>query len=344
MNKNTIQENNFNSLEQQRETLLSLNYDKLYGVYELLKETDTNLDFHLLKNCLVAFENQISNLKWLSQAPNISIIDLKFLSEWKIKVLHGPEIWHHERKIVMCSGWMIDLFISKNKKWENHVHMLTTLRDANAGTSLNQRTTVAWRCLWENIRKDIEIETAEESPFLWKINGEFYLAVGNDNFDYVKGSIISYLKNKYNPNNLEFKKIFERWFRWIKYEDLWEILRQIVENNNFVKFNYIELNNLPWLKHLRKQVKIWNTIEDFYVIYNDKLNTYELKLIKQFASTQEWFEFIWKRPNRLFLESSNQYPRLNRIENATKINPSWAIKIFTEHISQNIDEIIKAFN
>lgn len=344
MSKNKPSENTSISLEQQRETLLSLNYDKLYGVYELLEETDSALEFHLLKNCLVAFENQIPNLQWLWQVPDMTIIDLKSLSEWNIKVLHWPVIEKQSKKIVMCSGWMIDFFVWTSKTGEKHIHMLTSLRDANAGVSLNQRTTVAGRCLWENVRKDIEIETAEEAPFLWKINGEFYLAVWNDNFDYVKGSILSYLENKYDTNNSELKKMFERWLRGMKYEDLWEILRQIVENNRLVQYNYKELNDVSALQHLRKKVKIWNYEENFYVVYNDKLNTYELKLIKQFESFPEGFELVGKRPNRLFLESSNQYPRLNRIQNATKINPSWAIKIFTEHISRAAWEILKEFN
>lgn len=343
MQQKSVPENAAFSLEQQRETLLSLNYDKLYWVYELLEDTDTNLEFHLLKNCLVAFENQIPNLNGLKDAPDMTIIDLKSLTEGKIKVLHGPGFEQENRKIVMVSGGMIDFFVAQNKKGENNVHMLTSLRDANA-TSVNQRTTVAWRCLWENVRKDIEIETAEEAPFLWKINGEFYLAVGNDNFEYVKGSILSYLETKYNPTNPELKKMFERWFRGIKYEDVGEILRNIAESNRFVQYKYRELDEVRGLEHLKKQVQIWDYEESFYVVYNDKLNTYELKLIKQFDSFPEGFELIWKRPNRFFLESAHQYPRLNRIENATKINPSGAIKIFSEHISQNADQILKAFN
>lgn len=38
------------------------------------------------------------------------------------------------------------------------------------------------------------------------------------------------------------------------------------------------------------------------------------------------------------------YRKYDKIENATKINPSGAIKIFAEHIAQNADQILKAFH
>lgn len=332
------------SLEEQREALLSLNYDKVYSVYELIQENESFIEFECLPMCLVAFENQISKLQWLEQAPDITIIDLKALTEWYIKVLSGPSLPKFLRKIVMCSGGMIDFFVWTNKNWEKNIHMLTSLRDANAGTSLNQRTTVAGRCVWENIRNNIEIETAEESPFLWKINDQFYLAIWNNNFDYLKASIRSYLENKYNPSNPELKKMFERWLRWLKYEDLWKILEEILQYNRFVQYSYKELNNLSSLKHIIKRIKIWNYEDSFYVIYNDKLNTYEFKLIKQFESFPEGFKLVGNRPNRLFLESLNQYPRFNRIQNATKINPSWAIKKFTEYISWTTWELLEEFH
>ncbi len=41
---------------------------------------------------------------------------------------------------------------------------------------------------------------------------------------------------------------------------------------------------------------------------------------------------------------SHYNPRLNRTENTTKINPSGAIKFFSDHISKNADQILKAFN
>lgn len=322
-----------------RESLLSLNYDKLYWVYQLISENDDEIELKLLENCLFAYENQLESLRWLNKYKDISILDLNSLTKWQIKTLAWKEFNDSTSKIVMCSWWMIDFFEVNWKK--KNIHMLTSLRDTWR-TSINQRTTVAWRILWNDIKHDIEMETAEESPFLWLYNNEFYLAIPNNNFEALKHSIELFLKTKYNPENQELKKIFERWFRWLKYEELWIVLDHILKNEQFLKYEIEELDNIKGLEHLRKKVKIWNNEEYFYVSYNANLNTYEFKIFKKFKNFPTWFTLPWNRPNRLFLESFNQYPRLNRLQNSTKINPSWAIKNFTLEFEKKIDEIISS--
>lgn len=340
---NTIMPSNeIISVDEQRERLLALNYDKLYWVYELIHETTESIDIHLVGNSLVAFKNQVENLNGLDSNPDISILDLNALSKWNIEVIRWPSIEFWKRKIIMCSWGMIDFFSPRDFSWiegNQHTHMITSLRDAWA-TSHNQRTTVAGRILWDDIRKNIEIESAEESPFLGMMNGKFHLAIGNNHFEYLKEAVKLFLETKYDPKNLELKKLFERWFRWLTYEELWSILMEIIKNNRFIQYESEELDNIKWLAHLKKKVKIDNRAENFYVVFNPVLNTYEFKIIKQFKWFPEGFTIPWNRPNRLFLESFNQSPRLNRLENANKINPSWAIKVFSEEIVRNVRMII----
>ena len=330
-------------IQEQRENLLEKNYDKLYWVYEVLSETTTDIELKVLSSCLVWFWNQLDNLKDLDLATDITIIDLIKLQKGNIEILHWPYFEVGNKKIVMCSWWMIDFFPAKDITWNiKDVHMITSLRDA-WGTSINQRTTVAWRVIWENIRDNIDLESAEEAPFLWIMNGEFYLAISNDKFSYLKQSIQTFLKTKYSPLDPDLTKKFERWFRWLKYVELWDVLQKIVENNRFLAYESKDINDLPWLQDLKRNVKIWNIEDSFYTMFNEEQNTYEFKIFKQFIKFPDGFELPWNRPNRLFLESFNQSPQSNRISNATKINPSGAIKKYTYQIELNVSEIIKFF-
>lgn len=68
-------------IERQREALLAKNYDKLYGVYEVLRDDDEMLEFQFLSKYLVTFENQMPNLAWLEDAKDIVILDLKALAQ-----------------------------------------------------------------------------------------------------------------------------------------------------------------------------------------------------------------------------------------------------------------------
>lgn len=325
--------NSQKELDAQREVLLTKNYDLVYWVYEFLWEKDWSVNFDLVKNALICFDNQLWNLKWLSENWDISILSLNSLVKWELKTLNWP-VFQTNKKIMPVSGWVIDLFST----WEN-VHIITSLRDAAAWVSQNQRTTIAWRCLWENLMESIEIEENEEAPFLWVMNNEYVLAVWNWNIEYLKKSIKYFLKEKYDPNNQDLKKIFERWFSGVKYEELEEILLDILKNNRFVQYKTKKLNSIPWLEKFSKKIKVWNYQDDLYCFYNDRLNTYECKVIKLFEWFPEWFKTLWKRPSRLFLESHNQYPRFSRINNFSNVNPSGAIKIIAEEIEKNATKI-----
>jgi hypothetical protein len=230
-------------------------------------------------------------------------------------------------------------------KEKQNIHLLTSLRDWWS-TSTNQRTTVAGRVVNENIREAIEDERAEESPFLGKIWDNYYLATSSWNFEALKWSIINYLANKYDKNDLKITKEFNLSFDDIKYIDLPNILSEIVLNNRIIQYKTIEHTDLPWLTKINKIVKIDDYNDKFYVLYNENLNTYEFKIITEFINFPEWFK-KWKRPNRLYLESKNQhwrYCRISNLDNQNKIIPSWAIKKFCEIISKNCEQIIEHIN
>ncbi|MDP5038972.1 MAG: hypothetical protein NWP80_00825 [Candidatus Gracilibacteria bacterium] len=159
-------------LDNQRESLLTKNYDLVYGVYEFLGEKDGSVNFDLVKNALICFDNQLGNLKGLSENGYISILSLNSLVKGELKTLNGP-VFQTNKKIMPVSGGVIDLFSTGE-----NVHIITSLRDAAAGVSQNQRTTIAGRCLGENLMESIEIEENEEAPFLGFMNNEYVLAVG----------------------------------------------------------------------------------------------------------------------------------------------------------------------
>ncbi len=66
------------SVPEQRELLLTLNPDLLYGVYQQSENTDETIDIQLScpQNILTAYTNQLPNIQGLDKAPDISLIDL----------------------------------------------------------------------------------------------------------------------------------------------------------------------------------------------------------------------------------------------------------------------------
>ena len=56
-----------------------------------MSESHDTLELQVSDNLLVAFENQIPNLKGLEDTSDVTILDLKEFSQGRIKVLAGDE-------------------------------------------------------------------------------------------------------------------------------------------------------------------------------------------------------------------------------------------------------------
>ncbi len=150
-------------------------------------------------------------------------------------------------------------------------HLITTLRDGGSFDQV-QYTTTAGRNVGENLKEEIEREHFEEGPFLGtNAQGEYVLAIpANEQTDsylledtvwntyndllqsisdkkrqeaYTVSSVIWWLENKYtlkreNEQDARFIRAFERHFPGIKYEELGDILRDIVDNKRFVRYGW----------------------------------------------------------------------------------------------------------
>lgn len=339
------------SLEAQRNLLLELNPDIIYWVYDLKSNTDNNIDLEWVEDVMTIYPNQLNNIKWLDKASDIIVCDLNSLRKWEFKILawnsHPTytrngfnnkwgfktelDDWHTmnvSRNLVLLSNGVIEYIESKNKNWESKKHLITTLRDGWAADKL-QRTTTAGRNVGYNLSEETEREHFEEWPFLWKNdNWEFVLCIpwGNKDWEeYTKQSVLWWLENKYNLSRENeqdnyFIKAFERNFPGIKYEELWNILREIVENNRFMTYEW-EGGNIDELTPDMANVSMLNgntNSLNAFVYFDQTNNTIEYRQIRRIKAIPEWFHLLWNRPCKLFLESQNQYSRVPRIENAWK--------------------------
>ncbi len=381
------------SVSEQREELVSLNPDLLYWVYDIKEDyfkwikydwkENPEIKLEMLEDTLTCYPNQLNNLKWLEENPEILIIDLNELRKWKFKVLSWnshPSInffredwsfkqtlddWHTmniNRNLCLLSNWVIELINSKyTENWETKTrqHISTTLRDSWAA-DIEQRTTVAWRSYSNNLIEDLEAEYTEESPFLWKKNWKYYLFTPNRSpkkwirwrimhllkskdeiIVDLKKSVKRFLNTKYNldPNNPEdAKKIkqFERTFKWIKYEELWQILQDIINNNRITFYDSKPLDNINWDDSNIKKIIIndflWNKISSwkFFVFYDKENNTVEYRQLRNIKTPK------WVKPNnRLYLESQNQWAKTHRLEDLWKENLVPTIKHFAKQFKNN---------
>lgn len=347
---------NILSVSSQHEKITELNPDRVFWLYQTLRDSNNKLELRQLENIFVSFRNQYEegNIKWLDDS-DTCILDLKEFSQWRISVLHWeiPSNFSID-EISMASWWVIEFFEAE-KKWEidwrvkNSLHMITTLRDGGS-TSENQRTTTAGRIVWDDIDAAIEQEHVEEAPFLWTLNWEYYLCISSVNTDDLFSSILNFMSNKYSNQDKrtkqykERKNMFERSFPWIKYEELGEILTWIIRNKRVIYYDYEELDEIQGLEWMKKEVKIGDKTGTFYGFYNPKLKTWEFKSMRKFCKFPKWFNCVSKfwRPSRLFLESFNQSPRFSRIENVAWSNPANAIKIISEEMRDNISGVVNS--
>lgn len=317
--------NHIENISNQRELLLDQNQDILFGVYNLIKydKFEKNIYLDLIKNVLTCSENKISNIKWLDENKDISIINLSFLRKWKIEILFWNDILIS--RPVLLANWVIEYILSG--KWKKHI--ITNLRD---WWGVNQwlRTIIAWTNTWSNLHKDLLREYIEESPFLWKNEKWDYvlatISKNKEDLEILKSSIVYFLENKYNLDKSKeedrvFITFFEKNFPWILYKDLWNILKDIIKNNRF-KLYYFKEWNIPELENDIKNLSIsdWINLKskwEFFVYFDEQNNTIQYRKIQEITWFEYGFSLLSNRPSRLYLESQNQYPKMSRIENAS---------------------------
>ena len=284
-----------------------------------------------------------------------------FRNNWSFK--YRTESWHTmnvERNLCLLSNWVIELVDSeyKDSNWneQKRTHCFTSLRDWWAADKL-QRTSVAWRCHSDDVINDLEAEYTEESPFLWKKNWKYYLFTPRRSLNkWIKWRLLSILQNpkeiksdliesikrflstKYNlernnEEDIKFIKIFEKTFKWIKYEELWEILKDIIENDRIDYYDSKVIEDIPWIEEDMKNVIIkdflWRIINKwkFFTFYDKNNNTFEYRQLRKINIPK------WVKPNnKLYLESQNQWSKTHRIEDLEKENLVPAIKYFAERI------------
>lgn len=329
---------NYPNINIQRERLLELNTDLLAWVYNIEEYNDSDIKLSLVENILTCYPNHFEELKWLEENTDISIINLWALRKWEIETFSWKKV--SDDNLVLLSNWVIEIVEAENSKWNINKHIISTLRDWWAADEL-QRTTTAGRNYSDDLEQDLEREHIEESPFLW-YDKKWNLALASidnspESIEVLKESIKFFLDRKYLKawdDNYDFsKKTFERHFPWISYDDLWDILIDIINNNRVYTYN-TEIENdfdtkLVWDI---KEISLWSTKWKYFVYHDKSNNTIEYRLLRKIRWFSNWFKKLSKRPSRLYLESQNQYPRVPRIENTSK----WyvpTIKYFSEKVS-----------
>lgn len=315
--------NTIRSVTEQREELLKLNNDLLFWVYSVKEENGSEYELEFLENVLTCYPNQLENLRWLGDNNDITILNLGALRKWNTEILSGNNV--DIENPVLLSNWVIEFVEAKNKNWETKKHLISTLRDGWAADEL-QRTTTTGRNSWNDLNEDLEREHIEESPFLWyDSDGNLALATIDDSQeakDILKESINFFLENKYlqiSDDNYEFvKKMFERNFPWIKYENLWKELQNIIDHDRITTYSSQWIEKFEWLEWDMKEISLWDSEWKYFVYFDKQNNTIEYRLLRTITWFNDWFTPLSKRPSRLYLESENQIPKIPRIENASK--------------------------
>lgn len=331
--------NNISSIQEQREELLKLNTDLLAWVYTLVEEESNSMKLDLVDNILTCYPNHFDELKWLENSSDITIINLWALRKWNIEVFRWGNI--DKTDLVLLSNWVIEIIEAKDNKWNTNKHLISTLRDGWAADSL-QRTTTAGRNYWNDLNEDLEIEHIEESPFLWYDKEWNFSLASIDNskesIEILKESINFYLDRKYLKSwddNYDFvKNTFERNFPWVKYNDLDNLLKDIIDNNRIFTYS-VEEENFEWLNNDIKEISLWESKWNYFVYFDKDNNTIEYRLLRKITWFNNWFTPLSKRPSRLYLESENQYPRAPKIENTIK----WYVPTI-EYFSRKVSEIV----
>jgi hypothetical protein len=342
------------TVQEQREMLQKMNPDILAGVFNLDENTPDGMQLSNIENVLCCYPNQITD--GIVKLPEdfwkgkIVIVNLGYnyetaahkikwmeeckggVQKWKLELIAGnaqnlPEI----NTPILLSPGVIEYWEWKDGK----KYTQTTLRDTWGKkvewdikwlAEETSRTTVAGRNFTWSLHEDLEIENAEESPFLMQDSEWDYFLVSH-NLDYksdLKASIKKYLQDKYlrewDANYKIAKLLFEKKFKGVSYDALWGILEDIVKNNRFKEYSWTQWN-INWIDET--YIALWNDEGNFYVYHDEANNTIEYRAIRQITWFPEWLKPVWRIPLRLFLESENQAPSFKRLENICR-NGTWA--------------------
>ncbi|MCP4523946.1 MAG: hypothetical protein GY828_07055 [Candidatus Gracilibacteria bacterium] len=315
--------NTCNSVSEQREQLLTLNNDLLYGVYSLVGESSEEIKLNFQENVLTCYPNQLENLQGLEDARDITIVNLGALRKGKIEVLSGVDV--HVKNPVLLSNGVIEFVEGKNKHGETKRHLISTMRDGGAADK-GQRTTTAGRNSGDNLQEDLEREHIEESPFLgYDAEGNFALATidnSEKSKEILKKSIQEFLEKKYlspeDENYAFVKKNFERNFSGILYQDLGNILTEIIEEGRITTYSSESVENIQGGEDDMKTVSLGDSQGNYFVYFDKENNTVEYRLLRNLKGFNDGFKPLSKRPSRLYLESENQFPEFSRIEKASE--------------------------
>lgn len=337
---------NQKTISEQRENLLKKNNDLVYWIYEIVENQNWKIKLKMKENILTCFPEKFKKLSWIEENDDILILDIKEFRAWNIKILNKNfEEKINSENLTLLSSWVLEILESeyKDKNWEKKKrnHFPTTLRD-NWTIWWWIRNCIAGRNSTSDLVWDIEREYSEESPFLWiDKNWVFYLYTPerkdkSQAISDLKGSIEFFLEEKYlkNPEeNQEVKKLFEKNFRYkIKYEDLENILKEIVKNKRFKffktevleNFEGIEIKNIEMLDEKWNVVSSWN----FFVNENNSVNTIEYLQLRKIFLPKE----ILSPSSRFYLESQNQGSKNQKLENLAKEKILPVMRSFVEKV------------
>ncbi len=327
------------TVKEQRESLQQANPDALAWVFDLLNNHYWDYELATIVNVLTCYPNQLQDrqIKLPEDFPEgkIVIISMWSLRKWKIEVIAWDEVNLPQiTKPVLLSPGVIEYY-----EWDNwKKYTQTVLRDGwQSNTSswvkwladANERTTTAGRNFSGKLWEDLEMENAEESPFLMKdVEWNYVLVTHDINYkSALIASIKNYLQKKYltsdNPNFETVKQAFEIRFKWVRYEELWDILKWIIENDSFEEYQWEE-GKIDWIE--KGNVSLWDEQWEFYVFSDYGNNTIEYRAIRKITWFSEWLTPIGRIPLRLFLESQNQDPSFKKLENIGKYG-AWEAKL-----------------
>ncbi|MDA9129147.1 hypothetical protein N9J72_01575 [Candidatus Gracilibacteria bacterium] len=343
------------SIQDQREYLQELNPDKLAGVFNMDRgESGNEYNMMCHNHILACYPNQIVdgqialpddfakggivivNMGYDYDNAKVKVPGMKHctggLQKGKIEVIAGnpDNVSSSVSHPVLLSPGVIEY--QESEKGRKFIQ--TGLRDGGkTNTSdgiidladANERTTTAGRNFLGKLQEDLEIENAEESPFLMQNTGGVYYLVTHDHKKYkshLKNALQSYLKNKYlspsDENYEEVKKAFDVKFsgeNGIKYENLGQVLSDIIDNDRFESYNWEE-GEIDGIE--KTTIRLGDEEGEYYVFHDEKNNTIEYRAIRKITGFPKGLKAVGKIPLRIFTESQNQNPSVKKIENMDK--------------------------
>jgi len=319
------------SIEEQRERLINDNPDKLLSTFSQ-SINDWMLEFNFRPNILACYRSHIDS--WALILPedfdnwDIIIIDLAEIRQKKIKVLKwDPRKWannYTDGTLVLMSAWVLEYY--ESDKGIKHIQLMQ--RDAWTSNKWgdNKEMIAQWAFTithWGNfswdLDADLEVELSEESPFLMEDDKWNYYLVTHDLKlkDRLIASINYFLENKYltveDEGYKDAKALFERKFRWITYEELWDILREIIETDSICPYES-EAWTIKWIESTPFKID-QRRYDRYHMAYCEEYNTYDYISVRRITWLPTQLKPVGRIPQRLYLESSAQNPVTERLNN-----------------------------